>query len=455
MKRYKILLILTSLFFTLILNAFCQSEHLSEELIQSIERRVDHNVNPSIAIGIVDNDGTHFYNFGQTQAEGKLVDKHTIYEIGSVTKVFTAILLAQQVLAGNLELNHPINQYLPPKAQVQAIGDQPITLGSLSDHTSGIPRLPTNMAPANMKNPYADYTVDQMYDFLSSYEPSRKVGEAYEYSNLAQGLLGHILARNAEVSYEQLMKDCIAEPLNMQVTTIVLDEVLKSNLAPGHDQGVVTENWDIPTLAGAGALRSSTHDMAKFLAANLEIITTPIHESMELTHQVRHSKAGDMRVGLGWHIKTGKEGDVIWHNGGTGGYRAFVGLVKETSRGVVVLTNSSASVDDIGFHLLDSSSELQPVLTKSDAVVVPEEILERYVGRYQATPDFHFDITREGTQLYAQATGQGRVELFASSDTEFFLTVVEAKVAFQQEGDSVKSLLLFQGGQEIPAMKIE
>ena len=456
MPNAKLLAVLIWLFSGLFVSCSGQSEQdLSETVIRSIEKRVDDELNPSIAIGLVDEQGVRFYNFGHTRSGGPEVSEHTIYEIGSITKVFTAILLAQQVLAGNMSLNDSINQYLPSEAQVPAKGEQAITLGSLSDHTSGIPRLPANMAPANPKNPYADYSVEQMYVFISSYEPTREVGAAYEYSNLAQGLLGHILALHANLPYEQLVMNEIAQPLEMEETGITLSLPMQHNLAIGHAGSTETDNWDIPTLAGAGALRSSTSDMVKFLAANLGLTETSLRESMELTHRVRHSQAGEMRVGLGWHIKAGKEGDVIWHNGGTGGYRAFAGLVKETGKGVVVLTNSSISVDDIGFHLLDSGSELQPVRSRSNAVAVPEETLEKYVGRYELAPNFNIEITRNGPQLYGQATGQDRFELFAQSETEFFLTVVEARITFQVKYDTVSSLTLFQAGQEVTGKKVE
>src|SRR5258705_7643535 len=159
----------------------------------------------------------------------------------------------------------------------------------------------------------------------------------------------------------------IASPLHMKETKITLDDKMKKNLATGYSNGVPVENWDIPTLAGAGAIRSSTYDMLKFLAANLGLAQSPLQAAMNMTHQVRHDKAGNMRVGLGWHIAKGKNGDVIWHNGGTGGYRTFAGFVKETSMGVVVLTNSSAGADDIGFHLLNPNSPL----TDPKASVVP------------------------------------------------------------------------------------
>ena len=136
---------------------------------------------------------------------------------------------------------------------------------------------------------------------------------------------------------------------------------------------------------------------------------------------------------------------------------AILNLYMQSSagKGVVVLTNSSTSADDIGFHLLDSGSELNPVTGRSDAIAVSEETLKKYVGRYELAPNFHIEITRNGPHLYGQATGQDHFELFAKSETEFFLTVVEAQITFQVEDDSVQSLTLFQAGQEVPGKKIE
>ncbi len=358
--RYLPIILLTSLI-------LCQCKTGSKKLVQAelpldvretVEKRIAEGITPSIAIAIIDKNGIHYFTFGLTSETGKEVNEHTIYEIGSISKVFTGILLAQQVLDGDLKLDDKINDYLPADVKVPVMGEQEITFGNLTDHTSGLPRMPDNFYPANPYNPYADYTVDQMYEFISSYQPVRTVGTEYEYSNLAQGLLGHLLAENKNTSYENLMIGTIADPLGMYETKIEFDQRMKDNLALGHSGGQVVENWDIPTLAGAGAIRSSNSDMAKFISANLGNSESTVTAAMELSHEIRHDKAGNMQVAMGWHIKKGEDGDVFWHNGGTGGYRTFVGFVKETDKGVVLLTNSSAGADDIGFHLLDPGSKL-------------------------------------------------------------------------------------------------
>ena len=348
----------------LILFVACQkqpTDDLPANVVQSIQNRIENGVTPSIVVGVIDNRGPRYYAFGRKSLTDSAVNEHTIYEIGSISKVFTGILLAHETETGKLDINDPAQKYLPPTVQVPKRGGKEITLGNLSDHTSGLPRMPDNFDPKDPSNPYADYTVEQMYAFLSGYQLPRDIGAEYEYSNLAQGLLGHILALHTGTSYEDFMISTIAQPLGMNETKIVLDHNMKKNLAIGHSGGREVSNWDIPTLAGAGGIRSSVYDMIKFLAANIGLTQTPLRSAMDKSHKTRHSKAGEARVGLGWHISKGKLGDVIWHNGGTGGYRTFAGFVKETQKGVVVFTNSTEGADDIGFKLLNPDASFNPV----------------------------------------------------------------------------------------------
>jgi CubicO group peptidase (beta-lactamase class C family) len=251
-------------------------------------------------------------------------------------------------------------QLLPAdEVQVPSANGKEITLLDIATHHSGLPRIPDNLDPADPLNPYADYTVEQMYAFLSEHELRRDPGAKGEYSNLAVGLLGHALALHVGMSYEELLKERILDPLGMADTAIVLTPEMRSRLAQGHNGfGEPTSNWDIPTLAGAGAIRSTVPDMLRFAAASLSDGDEPIHRALRATHAPRRPLDGKARVALNSNVTEPDDVTVTWHNGGTGGYRTFLGLDLEGRRAAVVLSNTSNSVDDIGLHLLDPDLEL-------------------------------------------------------------------------------------------------
>lgn len=242
-------------------------------------------------------------------------------------------------------------------------GGRQITLQDLSAQRSGLPRMPTNFKPADMNNPYADYTVEQMYAFLSGYELTRDIGSQYEYSNLGVGLLGHALALRARTSYEALVTERILKPLGMTHTGITLTPWMKAHLAQGHNAaGAVVPNWDLPTLAGAGALRSTMNDMLRFARANLEGNAGRLQKVMQQTHQPRGpTTTPNLSVALGWHIRRMNEHDIVWHNGGTAGYRTWLGFDASRRIAAVVLTNSGQSADDIGYTLMTTAGRAQPL----------------------------------------------------------------------------------------------
>ena len=310
-----------------------------------------------LVVGVVDADGRRIVSHG-TSGSAASLDGDTMFEIGSATKVFTAILLVDAVTRGEVALTDPVAKYLPASVKVPSRSGKQITLQDLSMHTSALPRLPTNLSPANMANPYADYSVEQLYAFLSGYELPREIGERYEYSNLGAGLLGHVLALRAKMDYETLVRRRITEPLGMKSTVVTLTEPLKARLAAGHNaQRTAVPNWDIPTLAGAGALRSSANDMLTFLSAQIGLTPSPLSKPMQATLASRRpTPTPRLEIALGWHILVAPSGgEIVWHNGGTGGYRFFMGFHPTNRRGVVVLSNMStpAGADDIGRHLLD------------------------------------------------------------------------------------------------------
>jgi CubicO group peptidase (beta-lactamase class C family) len=316
-----------------------------------------------IAAGIIDEKGQRVIGVGKlSEAQPEAPDGDTVFEIGSITKVFTAILLADMVTRGEAKLNDPVSQYLPRAVTVPSFNGRQITLLDLTTQTSGLPRLPSNMKPADLKNPYGDYTVDQMYTFLVNCTLSRAPGDKYEYSNLGVGLLGHALALRAGKSYEELVTERILKPLGMTRTSITLTAKQKANMAAPHNADLTRgSNWDLPTLAGAGALRSTVNDMLKFLSANLGLTGTPLRKAMELSHKIqRPTGTPDLDIAMGWHVFNRFNTPLTWHNGGTGGYRTFAGFVSSKKTAVVVLCNTNFSVDDLGLHFLMPEYAVKP-----------------------------------------------------------------------------------------------
>jgi CubicO group peptidase (beta-lactamase class C family) len=318
---------------------------------------IDRGVLVGLVIGIVDGGNSYVFGYGKVSRDvDRRPDGQTVFEIGSVTKVFTALLLADMAEQKLVGFDDPVAELLPGSVVVPQRDGRAITLLDLATHTSGLPRLPDNLAPLIRKkpeNPYADYTVKQLYEFLSEHSLARKPGTEYAYSNLGMGLLGHALARRAGTSYENLVVQKICLPLGMKETCIKLPEGLRSRLARGHDRhGKPAANWDIPVLAGAGALRSTADDLLKFLRANVGPSDSPLSPAIRATHRPRHDIGkSNGKIALGWHVRP--DGDILWHNGETGGYHSYVAFRPDRTIAVVLLSNSAVGmVDELGLRLM-------------------------------------------------------------------------------------------------------
>ena len=340
-----------------------------------------------MVVGVIEPRGRRVVAYGAfAKGDKRAIGGDTLFEIGSVTKVFTSLLLADMVLRGEVSLNDPVAKYLP--AEVKAPN---VTLRQLASHTSGLPRMPGNFSPKDASNPYADYTVQQLYDALAWIQLSSKPGAHYEYSNLGAGLLGHALARRAGMDYEAVLRKRILDPLGMKNTAITLTVAMKERLAPGHGETLEpAANWDLPTLAGAGALRSTANDLLIFLAAILDYKTTALRPAMNrMIATSERRPIGEMNeVGLAWHITKSGDRELVWHNGGTGGYRSVIGFDPKQRIGVVVLSNTARSLDDIARHLLDPTKPLETAKfePKKEAAVDPK-IFGNYVGKYALAPE--------------------------------------------------------------------
>ncbi len=427
-----------------------------------LDARVRLLPDAGIVVGLIDARGRRLLSAGSLNGPGTPAPgERTVFEIGSVTKTFTATLLAEMVRRGEVRLDEPVQDLVPAGVRMPERAGKRITLLDVATQSSGLPRLPTNFAPADAMNPYADYTEAQLFSFLSSYALTRDPGAQYEYSNLAVGLLGLALARKAGTSYEQLVRDRIAGPLGMADTRIELTPDERARLAPAHDAaGDTVSNWDIPTLAGAGALRSTLHDMLRYLAANLKADTATVLGRAMRDAQLprRPTSIPATRIGLIWMTRDTDGTRVVWHNGETGGYHAFVGFDPDRQVGVVILANSPAGADDIGLHLLDPRVPITPPpppAPRRVAVQLTTAQLQRYVGRYQLAPGAVLTVTLRADALYGQLTGQGAFRLFAESDGHFFLKVVPATLDFQRDAQGrVTTAVLHQNGRDMPAPRL-
>lgn len=433
----------------------------NDEIRSILVDRIDkQHQSVGIVVGVIDSSGRRIVSYGNLDSGDKrAVDGNTIFEIGSITKVFTSLLLADMVERKEVALTDPVSKYLPAEVKMPERNGRQITLEDLSTHTSGLPRLPSNMKPKDPANPYADYSVEQMYQFLSGYQLTRDPGSQYEYSNLGGGLLGHVLARRAGTDYGTLVRTRICEPLGMNDTRITLSPEEKARFATGYDASLkAVPAWDLPTLAGAGALRSTANDLLTFVAANLGYVKSPLAPAVaEMLTVRRPTGMPNLEIALGWHILTREDREIIWHNGGTGGFRSFIGFDPKSRTGVVVLSNAEtpAGVDDIGQHLLNANAPLWQPPKEHKEVSVDPKLFDGYVGQYQLAPNFVLTVTKEGNELFVQATGQPKFQLFPEGDRDYFLKVVDAQITFNIDAQGrATELVLHQNGDH-PAKRIQ
>jgi D-alanyl-D-alanine-carboxypeptidase/D-alanyl-D-alanine-endopeptidase len=433
------------------------------EIRRILAERIDvQKQGVGIVVGVIDPRGRRVVAYGALEkGDRRPLDGDTIFEIGSITKVFTALLAADMAQRGEVKLDDPIQKYLPPTVKIPGRGAKQITLTDLATHTSGLPRMPENFRPKDPGRPYVDYTVDALYSFLSSYELRRDIGIKYVYSNLGFGLLGLGLAQRAGMDYEKLVVTRICDPLGMKSTRATLSESLRQRFAAGHSSDLVTvPEWDIPSLAGAGALRSTANDLLTFLAAMMGYAVNPLAAAQETALSVRRpTGAPFMETGLGWDIDTRGGTEIISKGGATAGYNTFIGYSPKTGVGVVALANTSAGegTTDIGQHLLDARYPLWvPENSPSVERTLEAKVLDGYVGHYQLTPTAVFAVTREDGQLYVQLTNQPRAVVYPKSNTEFFYKVVDAKITFEIDPQGfANSLTLHEGGRDQRAKRID
>ena len=418
-----------------------------------------------VTIGVIQHGERRIFSYGTAKPD-------SVFEIGSITKTFTATILAQMVEQGKVKIDEPVRDLLPPGTVAKPATGAEIRLLDLSDQHSGLPRMPDNFHPADPANPYADYDSKLLYAFVAKQGVALPEKAPFGYSNLGVGLLGQALADRAGVPYPTLLRDEVLAPLAMHDTTIVMTPALQARFIQGHDgEHKPAHAWDLDALAGAGGIRSTAADMLNYLEAQLHPEKLPtsalatangktLPDAIKMTHEIRAEVGNGMHIGLNWfrYDDTGS----YWHNGGTGGFSSYAVFNPEKDFAVVVLSctapDADTFADKLGMHIAQRLSGLPAVPIYREmpkAVAVDPKVLDGLVGAYALAPTFVLTFTREGDKFYTQATGQPKFEVFAKSDKEYFLKVVDAQLTFVVGADGkATSVILHQGGRDQQAKRV-
>jgi len=313
-----------------------------------------------LVIGVLSHGERRIFSYGTAHPD-------SVFEIGSISKTFTGLILAQMTVQKKVTLDEPILALLPP-GFVGKQGGPVITLLDIATQHSGLPRMPDNFSPENQKNPYADYDPKQLSEFMTKQGLVKPAAPKFLYSNLGFGLLGYALSQRAGVSYPGLLRDQITGPLHLQDTVINLSPAQRKRLIQGYNAEFdPAEPWDFDAIAGAGAIRSTAADMLTYLDANLHpdkyaagaaprspAATLPA--AIAIDHEPRaevDSAAQATRIALAWFIvaKTGS----YTHSGGTGGYGTYAVFNPGHDYAVIALYNRDNNfprfVDRVGENI--------------------------------------------------------------------------------------------------------
>jgi len=307
------------------------------------------------AVGVLKNGVTRVFTLGDAKVD-------SIFEIGSITKTFTGLILAQMTVQGRVRLDEPVRALLPPGTVSKPDGPE-ITLLDLVTQHSGLPRLPDNLTPANPRNPYADYTALKLYEFLARHGVARPADASFGYSNLGVGLLGQVLANRDGTTYPTLLAEQVTTPLHLEDTVVSLSTTQRARFISGHaPNGHAAEPWDLDALAGAGAVRSTASDMLRYLEAQLHPEALPmaaggeadtLSAAITMSHELRAEAGPGMRIAFAWLYQ--EKRSEYWHNGGTGGYSSYAFFNPKGDYAGVVLVNRAPGpegfTDLLGQHV--------------------------------------------------------------------------------------------------------
>jgi CubicO group peptidase (beta-lactamase class C family) len=429
------------------------------EIREILARRIDSERRSlGIVVGITSPSGRRVIAHGQTgHAMVPALTGDSVFEIGSVTKIFTSLLLADMVGRKEVSLTDPLSQFLPA-TPTRRSGKRDLTLADLATHTSGMPFWPSNVKPGDPLAALVDYTIDDLFEFAAAFEPPPDAGTRWAYSNVDAGLLGALLARRAGTGYEALVAKRVTGPLGMRSTAVKPSDSMMTRLVRGHDAQLnAAPAWNVPALEGAGSLLSSANDLMTLLEA-FAADRSPFASLLPTMLGTKRQGPGFQQA-LGWMVLEGGPGDgIVYHDGQTVGFASAVAYDAHARTGVVVLSNAAAGVGDIARHLLRPSIPLTapaaPAPRRTEVVVDPA-LFDRYAGSYEPGPGAVFTVSREGDALMFQLPGLPKLRLRPESERDFFVAEnPQLTVTFEVDAaGNVTRLLLKAPTGNVPARR--
>lgn len=433
----------------------------SADLIKPVTPLIENKSLQAVSLGVIQSDTSVTAHAGNLAPDDVTApDDRTVYEIGSISKVFTALLLADAAVRGEVTLDKPIARLLPEGVTLPNGAGERITLRMLATHTSGLPRIPIEIRSDDYRDPYAAYAESDLWNSLRKVKLDFEPGTKASYSNLAAGLLGTLLARNAGLSYAELLAVRVTRPLGMSDTVVTLSDDQRPRFAPPFTAaGERWTPWEFQALAGAGGIRSTLADMMRFASAMLRPAASPLQQAIELAW-AKQELAGSISPGgqaLGW-LMAG-DGRTRWHNGMTGGYHAAMFVNAELHVATVVLSNRSTPAGtQIAETLMRRSAGMpdRPTPNRERAeVALTEAQLDRCNGTFRITPQFALVFERRNLALFLTPTGQSTDRLYPATPETFFSRRVAADIVFEfpSDGGPAVALVLKQNGREVRALR--
>ena len=417
---------------------------------------IANQVAKGAAVALVDAGGIRVVTAGVAR-EGEKVTAAHLFEIGSLTKTFTGLLLAIADDKGEARLDDPVEKFLPEGLRLRDSADAPIRMVDLATHRSGLPRLAANMRPGDPQDPYADYTEQDLYDFLRTFTATRERNAQFEYSNVGAGLLGVALTRAAgAASFEALLRARILQPLGMTSTTSDPAAFAERMTEPHDAQGRPTPAWRMPYAhAAAGAIRATAGDMGRYAEAIVGLKDSPLAKPIRVALTMREQGPGrNARIGLAWMQIPYNDRPMLNHNGATFGSSCLLLVDPVAREAVFIVANSAVQLREVALHLLDRRHSLGPRAFPK-IVPVAADVLARYAGTYKLSDKMDVVVRVNAGKVTVQATGQAEFEIFPESEQRFFARVVPVVLTFGDVADDkAGSFLLEQGSSKVTARRI-